>query len=171
MKKAFTMFAAAAAILFAGVNASAAVNHPIGTAVKGPKLATPPPATGSVLTITSITVGTSGFTPCYGCAGGADVDLPYPVDVIPAGTAMTTTIQMQDVTYSGAPTVVYGLLLNGTLVSEASVTFPFDLFPNEEALAYFPETAPTTTGTYQVVGEIYNGSTRIGALSYYINVY
>jgi hypothetical protein len=173
MKKTLTMFAVAAVALFAGVNAKAE-NHPVGVALKGPVHAAGPSnkAGGAAgLTVTAIAVGTSGFYPCYNCAGGGDVDLPYEQNTIPAGVAMVSSIQMQDTFYSGAPTIEYAILQGGKVISSSYVTFPFDLFPNEEALAYFPDTAPLTTGPTQVVMKVLNGSTVIGTSVYNIFVY
>jgi hypothetical protein len=81
------------------------------------------------------------------------------------------TIQMQDNFFSGAPTVYYTLVQGGAVIQSGSVAFDFDLVPNEEALAYFPETAPTTPGPATVIMEVYNGATLVGSSNYHIFIY
>jgi hypothetical protein len=171
MKKALTMFAVVAIAAVASVSASAAVNHPIGVAVKGPIVATPTGNGGPFgLTITSVSVGTSGATPCYNCAGEGYVDLPWLQDVIPAGSAMTSTVQMQDFGYTGAPAVFYSVMQNGKVISQTEVVFPFTLSPGEEALAYFPDTAPATTGQTEIIATVYSGQTLVATSVYYISI-
>jgi hypothetical protein len=169
MKKTITMFTVAAAMLFAGVSAKAAVK---GFAVKGPVSSAPskaPAGGGSGLTITSVLTGTfEGIDPQY---GAGFVAVPYPQNTIAAGASIVSTCQMQDNFFSGAPTVNYVLIQGGAVVQSASVTFPFDLVPNEEALAYFPDTAPSTTGPATIVMEVLDGTKVVGTSTVNIFIY
>ena len=169
MKKTISMFTLASAILFAGVNAKAATMG-VGYAVKGPIVKTNPSNGGKYgLTITAITTGNSVAIPEYNGAGFGYVDLPYLVDVVNTGESITTTVQMQSLTFTSAPAVFLAYMQNGKVISQAEVVFPFDLIPDEEALAYFPSTAPAT-GATDIVADVYSGTTLVATQVYHIYV-
>jgi len=173
MKRNVSMLAVGAALLFASVSAQAE-NHPVGVALKtaASSAASHKPSGyaggASGLTFTGISVGGSQFYPCYNCAGSGSVAVPYELNTVKGGSGIISTLQMQDTFFSGYPTVNYSMMQKGKVISSSSVTFPFSLFPNEEALVYFPDTAPTTVGAAQVVMQVMDGSTVVGSMTYNI---
>ena len=78
---------------------------------------------------------------------------------------------MQDTFFAGYPTVNYTLVQGGVVVSTSSLTFPFELVPNEEALVYFLDTAPATTGPATIIMSVTNGSQTIGNMSLHIEIF
>jgi hypothetical protein len=172
MKKALSTFAVVGFIAFASVNASAAVNHPIGVTkvAAGKPMAAPPPSNGFAagLTITGVSVGNGAdlpfFSPPY-------VGLPYLLDAVAAGSSIVTSVSLQSTIYTGEPTVNYEFVQGGTVLSSASVTFSSDFLPGYVGLAYFPETAPSTKGPSQILVTVYNGTTLIATQVYLVDIY
>ncbi len=103
--------------------------------------------TGNGFYVSATTIGYDGTAsglPCFFCAPGSSIAIPYPITIFTTGTEYQIVAQFYSSEYSGTPIIVEKTTINGAVVDDQTVVFSGPFGPGYIGYAYFLGTTSVT---------------------------